>query len=117
MEVEHQGRVQGYTAETGLEVEVRTCTASCITTQADWFTSLNILIFHNKVFRHVTVDGLQTVVVTDNDVFTIALRLVIHDTDLSAECSTDGITNVNLDVQSFVLTSPACTEIRGDDAA
>ncbi len=43
-EVEEQGWVQGYAAETSLEVEVRTSTSTCITTQADYFPGSYLLV-------------------------------------------------------------------------
>ena len=63
----------------------------------------------------MSVDGLQTIVVTDDDIFTIALGLIFHDSDLTAESSTDGVTYIDLDVETLMLTSPTGTEIRGDD--
>ena len=43
-EIEEQGWVQGYTAETSLEVEVRTSTSTGITTQADYFSGSYLLV-------------------------------------------------------------------------
>ena len=60
----------------------------------------------------MTIDSLQTIVVADNYILTITLRLVLNDTDLTAECSADGIANVDLDVETLVLASPTRTEVR-----
>ena len=49
VEVEHQGRVQGYATETGLEVQVRTCATACVTTETDRITSLHFLILYNQM--------------------------------------------------------------------
>ena len=49
MEVEHQGRVQGYATETGLEMQVRTCATTCVTTETDRITSLHFLILNNQM--------------------------------------------------------------------
>ena len=66
---------------------------------------------------HVTIVGLQAVVVADDDVFAVATGLVFHDTYLATEGSADGVTNVYLDVETLVLASPTGTEVRGDDTA
>lgn len=116
-EVEHQRWVQGYTTKTGLEVQVRTSAATSVAAQTDRIASAHLLVLGNQMFRHVTVDGLQSVSVANDHVFAIALRLIAYDTHLTGKCSTDGVANVHLDIQSFVLTAPTGTEIRGDDAA
>ena len=61
----------------------------------------------------MTVDGLQSVVVTDDDILTITLAgtFVPDDTYFTTEGSTDGITNINLDVEAFVLAAPAGTKV------
>ena len=111
------GLGQGYTTETGLEVQVRTGATTRVTTQANNVTSSYNLVFANQLSRHMTIDGLQTVVVADNNILTIAARLIAYDTYLSAECCTDSVTNIYLDVKTLVLTSPTCAEVRCNYAA
>ena len=61
----------------------------------------------------MTIDGLQTIVVTDNHVLAISVRLVADDAYLTGKGCTDGIADIDLDVQALVLASPAGTEVRG----
>ena len=49
-EVEHQGRVQSYAAETRLEMQVRTGATTCVTTQSDNIASTNLLVFLYQLF-------------------------------------------------------------------
>ena len=65
----------------------------------------------------MSVDGLQTVVMTDDHIFAIALGLVFHNADLTAESGTDGIADIDLDVKSLVLASPTGTEVGCHHAA
>ena len=60
----------------------------------------------NQLLRHVSVVGLQSVVVTDDDVLTIAATFVAYYTYTAVKGSTDGIANINLNVQTLVLASP-----------
>ena len=56
----------------------------------------------------MTIDGLQTVGVTYDDIHTIAFAQTFtsHDAYLTREGSTDGVANVDLDVEAFVLALP-----------
>ena len=78
-EIEEQGWVQCHTTETGLEMEVRTGASSCITTQAYHFSSSYFLILGNELLREVTIDGLQTIVVTNHDVLTVTTTFISYD--------------------------------------
>ena len=98
-------------------MKVRTGTAARVATQTDRIASLDFLILGNQLLRHMSVVSLQTIVVADNHVFAVASWFVFHDTHLTAESSADGITDIYLDVDTFVLTSPAGTEVRGYHAA
>ena len=65
----------------------------------------------------MTVDGLQAVVVADDNIFTVATTLVAYDAYLTRESGADGVADINLDVKSLMLTSPARTELRVNLAA
>ena len=47
----------------------------------------------------------------------VASGFVAYDTYLTGECGADGVADIDLDVQSLVLASPAGTEVRGEHAA
>ena len=97
-------------------MQVRTRAASRVTTESDRITGANLLILCYQLLGHVTVDSLQSVIVTDHDILTIAASLIAYDTYLTAESSTDGITDIHLDVKTFVLASPTGTEVAGQHA-
>ena len=82
-EIEEQGRVQCHTTETGLEMEVRTGASTCITTQANHFSSSYFLILGNELLREVTVDGLQTIVVTNYDELSVTTSVISYDANLA----------------------------------
>ena len=65
----------------------------------------------------MSIDGLQAIVVADDDEVTIAARLIADNANLTAEGGADGVANVDLDVKALVLASPACTEVRRQHAA
>ena len=98
-------------------MEVRTRATTSVTTESDRLTSLNLLILFYQLLRHVSIGSLQTIVVADNYILTISSWLVFHDADLTTESSTDGVADINLDVKTFMLTSPTSSEVRGEYAA
>ena len=55
----------------------------------------------------MTVVRLESVRVPDDYKLPVSVLVIFHDSDLSVERSTDSITDVDLDVQSGVLTTPA----------
>ena len=52
----------------------------------------------------------------DNYVLAVAVTIVFHDADFSREGGANGITDINLDVKTAVVASPASSEVTGDDA-
>ena len=64
-------------------MQVRTGATTCVTSQTDGITSLHFLILLNQLLRHVGIIGLQAIVMADDNVFAIALGLILHDTYLS----------------------------------
>ena len=116
-EVEHKCRVECYATEACLEVEVRTCASSGVTTESDHFARAYFLVFLYELLREVTVDCLQTVVMAYHDILAVAATLVAHDAHLAREGCAYGVADVHLDVETFVLASPTRTEVAGDDAA
>ena len=110
-EVEHQRRIERHSAKTCLEVQMRTCAASGVSSKSYGFAGTNQLILLNKVFRHVRVDCLQSVVVTYHNIVAITTALISHDAHLAAERSTNGVAYINLYVKSLVVASPAPSEV------
>ena len=82
-EIEEQGWVQCHTTETGLEMEVRTGASTCVTTQANHFSSFYFLILGNELRREVTIDGLQTIVVTNYDELSVTTSVISYDANLA----------------------------------
>ena len=54
---------------------------------------------------------------TNDDVLAVASAFIFHYTHLAAERCADGIADIDLDVQSFVLAAPAGTEVACHHAA
>ena len=98
-------------------MEVGTCATACVAAQTDRIAGLYLFILSDELLRHVSVVGLQSVVVADDDILAVASWLVFHDTYLTTEGSADGVAYIDLDVEALVLASPAGTEVRGDHAA
>ena len=116
-EVEHQCRVESHSAETGLEVQVRTGASSGVAAQSDRVSGTYLLVFCHEMLRHVSVDGLQTVVVAYHNVVAVSVCLISHDAHLSVECRTDGVADIYLDVETLVHASPTASEVGSDDSA
>ena len=55
----------------------------------------------------MTIDGLQTILMTQHDEIAVAARVPSYDTNLTAPCGADGIAHLNLDIRTFV--HPAAT--------
>ena len=65
----------------------------------------------------MSVDGLQTVRMTDYDILAIAAGLVSHDAHLAGEGCADGVADIDFNVQTLVHAAPAGTEVARHDAA
>ena len=98
-------------------MQVRTRASSCITTQTDRITSLHVLVLVHQSLGHMSVDGLQAIMVANHHIVTVAGSLVVGHTDLSIEGSTDGVTDINLHVNTLVHTSPTATVVTGYNPA
>ena len=55
----------------------------------------------------MTVVCLESVRMPDDYELSVSVLVILHDSDLSVERSTDSVTDVDLDVQASVLTTPA----------
>ena len=116
-EVEHQCRVEGYAAQTRLEMEMRACASSGVAAQTDGLAGAHLLVLADELLGEVAVDGLKAIGMTDDDIVAVAVGFVAHDAHLAGEGGTDGVADIYFDVQAFVHTAPAATEVTGDDAA
>lgn len=97
-EVKHQCRVEGYTAQTCLEMEVRACASAGVAAQTDGLTGAHLLILADELLGKVAVDGLKAIGVTDDDVVAIAAGFVAHDAHLTGEGGADGVADIYFDV-------------------
>ena len=116
-EVEHQCGVERHATEACLEVEVRTRGTTSVSTETDGVTSPHVLIFPHKVSGQVAVDGLQSVVVTDDNIVAVTCTFVTHYTNLAVEGSANRISLLHLDVETLVHAAPASSKLAGNHAA
>jgi len=96
-------------------MKMRPCRTTGISTQTNRIASLHILIFSYNLFRQVTINCFQAIVMTNHHIFTVSSTFVFYHTNTSVECSTDGIANVDFNVQSVVHTPPARTAFGSND--
>ena len=82
-EIEHKSGIESHAAKTCLEVKVRTRASSSVTTETDNITGANLLILIYELLREVSVDSLQTVVMSDDDILTVSSALVSYNSDFS----------------------------------
>ena len=75
VKVENLLGVDGHTHETGLEVEMWASAATSVATECDRGSSFDILVFLNKEFREVAIDGFEAIVVSQNHVESVAVAL------------------------------------------
>ena len=118
-EVKEAFRVDKLTEEACLEVQVGACGASGIATESDDVAGFYNLIGLAEMAAHVTVDGLQSVVMADYDVVAVAFRLVFHDAHLAGESRTNSVPHEDLDVCSIMLATESGTVaiVAGDQSA
>ena len=64
-------------------MKVRTRASSSVTTETDNITGANLLVLIHELLREVSVDGLQTVVMSDDDILTVSSALVSYNSDFS----------------------------------
>ena len=64
-------------------MKVRTRASSCVTTETDNITGANLLVLIYELLREVSVDGLQTVVMSDDDILTVSSTLVSYNSDFA----------------------------------
>ena len=91
-------------------MQVRAGRTSGITTQCNRFTGLYQLVYINQLFGQMSIDRFQTVIMTDNDIFTIsATALILNDTYLTVKRSTDCIAYIYFNIQTVMRSSSART--------
>ena len=95
-------------------MKVRTGRTSGISSQTNRVTRLYIFIFSYNLLRQVSVNGFQTIVMTDYYIFAITSTFIFHHAHTPVESSTDGIADIDLNVQSVVHTPPARTTFRSN---
>ena len=92
-------------------MQVGACAPACVATESYNLSGPYFLILVNELLREMSIDGLQSVGMPDNDVLAVACGLVSDDAYFSRECCPDGIADVYLDVKSLVLSSASGSEI------
>lgn len=97
-EIEEQRGVNGDTEETSFEVEVRTKRASSVTTKTDELSGFYDFSNLSNALGEVTIDGFQTILVTNDNVVAIARSFVAYDAYFSFEGSDNGVASVDFDV-------------------
>ena len=93
--------------------------ASRIASQPDGFSCLHFLVGAYELFGEVPVNGFQPVVVAYNDIVAVSAGIIAYDAYFAVEGSADGITSIDLYVQSLVHTAEgrAVAIIAGDISA
>lgn len=104
-EVEEQLRVDGLSAETCFEMEMGTKGMPRVAAQADGLSRFHFLIGGDEMLGKVTVDGFQPVVVSHNDVVSVAAGVIACYADFSVESGNDGVAGVHFDVEPLVHTA------------
>ena len=94
-EVEHINRVDGDSQKAGFKVEMRTGRTSGVTTQPDRFTSFYQLIFFNQLLRQVSIYSFQSIIVTNDYIFTVPSAFIFHNTYLTIKSRNNRITDIN----------------------
>src|SRR5574344_449710 len=115
--VKYQCRVDRLTKYSGLKVEVRARRTTSVATQADGLTSTNNLILLHDLLAQVTIECFKTIGVANDNIVAIATAIVFADTYFSIKCRADGVANIYLDVNAFMLTAPSWTIKRIDFSA
>lgn len=118
-EVEEAFRVDELSEEACLEVEVGACGASGIASEPDDVASLDDLVGLAEVAAHVSVDGLETIGVTDDDEVSVAVTFVFDDAHFAREGRTDGVSDEDFDVCAVVLAAEggSVAVVAGDESA
>ena len=59
----------------------------------------------------MTIDSLKAIAMTYDHILAISASFILHHAHFATESSTDGVADIHFDVDTLVLTSPACTEV------
>ena len=117
-EIEDRRGVDCVTHIASLEVEVRTGGTAGRTAEADRIACANNLIRFNQMFVEVTINGFESVRVTNDHIVTITLGLVVCQSDLAVESGVDGVVAADCEVNTFVHTAETSTiSVVGCDSA
>ena len=93
--VKHINRINCNSQEAGFEMKMRTCRTSGVTTQPDRFTSFYQLIFFNQLLRQVSIYSFQSIIVTNDYIFTVPSAFIFHNTYLTIKSRNNRITDIN----------------------
>ena len=90
---------------------MRTCRTPCVTAKPDKLSCLNLLVFYCYRLRKVGVERLQTVVVADDDIITIAVCVVRNDTHGAVKDRHYRVTYLESYIGAVMVTATACAEV------
>ncbi len=116
VEVNEFDGVERVAEESEFVVEMRSGGMASAAAEADRVASLDILVNFYEDSGHVSHDGLEAVVVADDDVMAVTFALVVDDADLAGKCCPDGVADVEAYVNAVMeaRVSPAvvgCHEV------
>ena len=86
----------------GFKVEVWTGRTAGVSGEADGLSGFHILVFFDKDFREVAIDGFEIVIVSGDDIIAIPAGFVVGDSDSAIESGADCVTDVYVKVDAFV---------------
>ena len=99
-----------------LEMEVRSCGTSRITTKGDHITRLHLLSRLHQHLGEVSVQRLQAIVVADHDEVAVALLLHAHTRQAhhAVESRAHRVAHLEAHIRTCVETSPTLATLGGD---
>ena len=84
-----------------------------VAAQAKNLTGIDTLVLFHQRTRQVTIDRLQTVVVTDKHVVAVASRIPSYDAHLTVPRRTKRVAHLHFHIRPVMETVAAETEVRG----
>ena len=83
-------------------MKVRAERTSCVTSQSDGFARFHLLVDGDELFGEVTVDGFETVRVTNHHIVSVASGIVAHHAHFTVKSGDNRVAGINFNVQTFV---------------
>ena len=93
-EINNSRRVDGYAEIACLEVEMGTGASACVAAERYRLACLDILVWFHEEAAEMAVDGLETVVMTDNHIVAIATTFIFREAYFAGERSPDSVADL-----------------------